>query len=71
MGPLKSFEMWDKRSKSDMITVLETFNFPGDFIKWVEVLKTDSKSCVSNYGHKTDLFPLGKGVRQGCPLSVH
>ena len=61
---------FDSISKSYMITVLKTFNFQNDFVKWVEVLNADSKSCVSNYGHMTDWFPLGKGVRQGCPLSA-
>ena len=34
------------------------------------MLNADSKSCVSNYEHMTVWFPLGKGVRQGCPLSA-
>ena len=60
---------FDSISKYYMITVLKTFNFPSDFVKWVEVLNADSKNCVSNYGHMTAWFPIGKGVRQGCPLS--
>ena len=52
---------FDSISKSYMITVPKTFNSPSDFVKWVEVLNADSKSCVSNYG---------QGVRQGCPLSA-
>ena len=51
-----------------MITGIKTFNFPRNFIKFVEVLNADLKSCVSNYRHMTDWFPLGKRVRHGCPF---
>ena len=43
------------------------------YVLTLEVLNADSKtckSCVSNYVHMTDWFLLGKGVRQGCPLSA-
>ena len=63
-------DAFDSISTSYIITVLKIFHFPRYFIKWVEVLNADSNSCVSNYGHMTGWFPLGKGVRQGCPLSA-
>ena len=31
----------------------------------------DAKSCVSNNGHMSKFFPIRRGVRQGCPLSIY
>ena len=36
---------------------------------WVTVLYNDISSCVLKNGFATKHFNLGRGVRQGCPLS--
>ena len=61
---------FDSVSKQYMFETLKTFNFHPEFIKWVEVLNSQTKSCVSNYGHLTSWFFLKRGLRQGCPLSA-
>ena len=50
---------------------LEKFNFGVDYRKWVKTLYTNSESAVLNNGHFTQFFKLGRGVRQGCPLSAY
>ena len=48
---------------------LEVFNFGPQLRQWVSVLYKDITSCVLNNGFATKHFNLGRGVRQGCPLS--
>ncbi len=50
---------------------LKHFNFGDDFIKWVNLLYSDAKACVGNNGYFSEYFQIGRGVRQGCPLSPY
>ena len=45
------------------------FGFSGTFIKWIDLLLSDRKSCVQNGGYLSDFFKMERGVRQGCPIS--
>ena len=47
---------------------LKHFNFGEGFIRWVKLFYHDAKSCVSNNGNMSKLFPKRRGVRQRCPL---
>ena len=49
--------------------VLTHFNFGPNCLKWFKTLHADISSCVLNNGHASPLFPINRGVRQGCPLS--
>ena len=49
--------------------VLTHFNFGPDFLQRFKTLHADISSCVLNNGHASRLFPINRGVRQGCPLS--
>lgn len=51
--------------------VLEKMNFGSSFKRWVTTLYTNISSCVTNNGNTTTYFPLGRGVRQGDPLSPY
>lgn len=51
--------------------ILHTYNFGSDFIKWFNILYTGSQSCVTNNGHSSRFFDLGRGCRQGDPLSPY
>ena len=52
---------------------LEAFNFGPMFIHWVETFYQNIQSCVTciNNGLASDYFTLGRGVRQGDPLSPY
>ena len=56
---------------------LEKFNSPPpppphtNYKKWIRILYTDIKSCVTNNGWSSEYFHLERGVRQGCPLSPY
>ena len=47
------------------------FRIPDNIIRWVKILYTGANSCVTNNGHMSDYFAMGRGVRQGCPLSPY
>ena len=40
------------------------------FIKFIEKLYQNTLSIISNNGFLSNPFPLSRGVRQGCPLSL-
>ena len=37
----------------------------------IKTLYNDITACVTNNGHQSEFFKLGRGVRQGCPLSPY
>ena len=49
-----------------LITALEMYGFKEDFIKWIQILIQNQKSCVIDGGTKTN-----KGTRQGDPISAY
>ena len=62
---------FDKLEWSFMFKCLEYFGFPNYIKQWVKILYTDIKSSVTNNGWHSEYFNLGRGVRQGCPLSPY
>ena len=50
---------------------LEHFGFGSSFINWISLFYTDIQSFIINNGWSGGLFELGRGVRQGCPLSPY
>ena len=47
------------------------FGFGSSFIKRINLFYCYIQSCVINNGWSTGFFELGRGVRQGCPLSPY
>ena len=54
-----------------LIRTLHKFNFGPSFIHWIRILYKNASSCVMNSGFTTGPFSLGRGVRQGDPLSPY
>ena len=50
---------------------LEHFGFSPSLINWINLFYFDIQSCIINNGWSGGFFGLGRGVRQGCPLSPH
>ena len=49
---------------------LDFLKFGPNFIKWFDTIYNCIESCVTNNGHSSQFFKLGRGIRQGCPLSA-
>ena len=62
---------FDSIDHSFMYKCLEHLNFGKSFISWVTLFYNDAKGCITNNGHMSDFFNIGRGVRQGCPLSPY
>ena len=54
-----------------MFNCLETFGFGNSLIRWVETFYSNISSCIINNGTFSANFELGRGVRQGDPLSPY
>ena len=62
---------FDSVSHSFLHKVLKSFGFGPLFCKWVNILYNNAQSCVMNGGISTGYFDIGRGVRQGDPLSPY
>ena len=54
-----------------MFKCLEAFGFGHSLIRWVETFYSNISSCIINNGTFSANFELGRGVRQGDPLSPY
>ena len=61
---------FDSLDHDFLILTLEKYGFGKNFILWVKILLRDQESCVINGGTTTKYFPLGRGARQGDPISA-
>lgn len=52
-----------------LFKVLNAFNFGPSFIQWIRTLYSKVSSCIINNGFTSDYFAVGRGARQGDPLS--
>ena len=60
----------DSLDHNFLIFTLEKYSFSKSFILWVKILLRDQESCVINGGTTTKYFSLGRGARQGDPISA-
>jgi len=52
-------------------TVLDFFNFGEVFKKWINIILNEAKLCVIQNGIFSDFFKIGRGCRQGDPISPY
>ena len=50
--------------------VLELFGFADSLISWIKVLNKNAKSAVNQRGNLSPFFYIGRGCRQGNPVST-
>ena len=72
MLSLVDFEKaFDSISWKFMFKTLNFFNFGPDLIKWISVLYNKAKLCVIQNGVFSQFFEIGRGCRQGDPVSPY
>ena len=64
-------ERIDSVDHSFIFATLKKSGFGDSFIKWVKVFLNNSQSCVINNGVSSGYFLLGRGTKQGDPLSPY
>jgi hypothetical protein len=50
---------------------LQSYGFGPSLQQWIKVFYCDIRSAVTNNGHVSELFSLGRGFRQRVPLSPY
>lgn len=50
---------------------LNFFNFGPSFCKWMKTFQYNSNSCVTQAGFLSNFSKLGRGCRQGDPISPY
>lgn len=53
-----------------LFKTLHFFNFGPSFVKWIETIYNQPRSCIKNNGHISNYFEVSRGIRQGCPVSA-
>ena len=62
---------FDSVSWNFLNKTLHVLNFGESFKKWIRIMYTDISSCIINNGLSTGYFTIGRGVRQGDPMSAY
>ncbi|KAK9541149.1 hypothetical protein VZT92_001216 [Zoarces viviparus] len=60
---------FDRVPRGFLWRVLREYGVPDPLQRAIRSLYDCSRSCVRILGNKSDTFPVGVGLRQGCPLS--
>ena len=61
---------FDSLDHNFLISTVEKYGFGQNFILWIKILLNHQESCVINGGKTTKYFMLGRGARQGDPISA-
>ena len=63
--------LFDSISWDFLLSVLKFFNFGESIINWVKVFYNNISSAVIQGGNLSEFFQIGRGCRQGDPLSPY
>ena len=61
---------FDTVSWKFLFKTMQHFNFGEIFVKWIKLIYTNPLACVINNGNASEFFKIGRGIRQGCPISA-
>ena len=53
-----------------IFSCLNKFGFKNDFTNWIKILYNQPKAAIKLNGYISEYFSLGRGIRQGCPVSA-
>jgi hypothetical protein len=59
---------YDTISRPFLYQLLRQAGLGGGFLRWVQLLLTNTQSCACVNGHLSSMVQFAAGVRQGCPL---
>ena len=62
---------FDSIEHNFVFAVLKHFNFGDNFIKWIKLLLQHNMSCIVNNGIASNFFSVGRGTKQGDPISPY
>lgn len=66
---LDAHKAFDRIEYEYLFTTLEKFGFGPTFRSWIKVLYAAPQASVRTNKITSQYFPIGRGTRQGCPLS--
>ncbi|KAK3084078.1 hypothetical protein FSP39_007782 [Pinctada imbricata] len=62
---------FDSISWKFMYNCLTFFGFGENYLKWIKILYKDTRLCVIQNGFFSEFFEIGRGCRQGDPISPY
>lgn len=66
---LDAEKAFDRLEWPYLFFTLQQFGLGEDFVKWIQILYMSPLSAVITNGLRSENFSIGRGSRQGCPLS--
>ena len=61
---------FDRVSHSFLFKSMNKMGFNNNVISLIKLCCSDKKTCIQINGNLTEQFDIGRGIRQGCPLSM-
>uniref|UniRef100_H9GQZ4 Reverse transcriptase domain-containing protein n=1 Tax=Anolis carolinensis TaxID=28377 RepID=H9GQZ4_ANOCA len=66
---LDAEKAFDRLNWNFIIELLKNLRYGGKFIKGIQAIYTEQRAKIKINGDMTEMFPIQRCVRQGCPLS--
>lgn len=66
---LDAHKAFDRIEYEYLFATLERFGFGSVFCSWIKILYSSPQASVRTNKIISNYFPIGRGTRQGCPLS--